>query len=260
MAVVLAVVNQKGGVGKSTTALNLSAVLARRGRRVLLVDLDPQGNATSGLGIPKDRLRSSVYDVLLRRLPLRAVLLPTAVEGLEVAPSTVELAGAEVELASEEDRAERLREALEGLRDRYDLVVLDCPPSLGLLTLNALVAADRALLPIQCEYYALEGLSLLLRTLDLVRGSLNPRLRMGGVVLTMYDPRTNLSEQVAREVRAFFGAEVFRTVIPRTVRLAEAPSYGQPIFLYDPNSRGAAAYEALAEEVAERLLGEEKDG
>jgi chromosome partitioning protein len=260
MAVVLAVVNQKGGVGKSTTALNLSAVLARRGRRVLLVDLDPQGNATSGLGIPKDRLRSSVYDVLLRRLPLRAVLLPTAVEGLEVAPSTVELAGAEVELASEEDRAERLREALEGLRDRYDLVVVDCPPSLGLLTLNALVAADRALLPIQCEYYALEGLSLLLRTLDLVRGSLNPRLRMGGVVLTMYDPRTNLSEQVAREVRAFFGAEVFRTVIPRTVRLAEAPSYGQPIFLYDPNSRGAAAYEALAEEVAERLLGEEKDG
>jgi chromosome partitioning protein len=224
------------------------------------VDLDPQGNATSGLGIPKDRLRSSVYDVLLRRLPLRAVLLPTAVEGLEVAPSTVELAGAEVELASEEDRAERLREALEGLRDRYDLVVVDCPPSLGLLTLNALVAADRALLPIQCEYYALEGLSLLLRTLDLVRGSLNPRLRMGGVVLTMYDPRTNLSEQVAREVRAFFGAEVFRTVIPRTVRLAEAPSYGQPIFLYDPNSRGAAAYEALAEEVAERLLGEEKDG
>ncbi|MDR7415600.1 MAG: ParA family protein [Armatimonadota bacterium] len=260
MAVVLAVVNQKGGVGKSTTALNLSAALARRGRKVLLVDMDPQGNATSGLGIPKDRLRASVYDVLLRRLPLRAVLLPTAVGGLEVAPSTVELAGAEVELAVEEDRAERLREALEGLRDRYDLVVVDCPPSLGLLTLNALVAADRALLPIQCEYYALEGLSLLLRTLELVRGSLNPQLRLGGVVLTMYDPRTNLSEQVAREVRAFFGEEVFRTVIPRTVRLAEAPSHGQPIFLYDPHSRGALAYEALAEEVAWRLWREERDG
>ncbi|MCS7173216.1 MAG: ParA family protein [Armatimonadetes bacterium] len=260
MAAVLAVVNQKGGVGKSTTALNLSAALARRGRRVLLVDLDPQGNATSGLGIPKEGLRSSVYDVLLRRLPLRAVLLPTAVDGLEVAPSTVELAGAEVELATEVDREGRLREALEGLRDRYDLVAVDCPPSLGLLTLNALVAADQALLPIQCEYYALEGLSLLLRTLELVRESLNPQLRVGGVVLTMYDPRTKLSEQVAREVRAFFGGEVFRTVIPRTVRLAEAPSHGQPIFLYDPHSRGAAAYDALAEEVAERLWGEGKDG
>ncbi|MDR5708935.1 MAG: ParA family protein [Armatimonadota bacterium] len=259
MAVVLAVVNQKGGVGKSTTALNLSAALARKGRRILLVDLDPQGNATSGLGIPKEGLRSSVYDVLLRRLPLRTVLLPTSVDGLEVAPSTVELAGAEVELATEEDRESRLRVALEALQHRYDLVVVDCPPSLGLLTLNALVAADLALLPIQCEYYALEGLSLLLRTLELVQRSLNPQLRMGGVVLTMYDPRTNLSEQVAREVRAFFGKEVFRTVIPRTVRLAEAPSHGQPIFLYDPHSRGAAAYEALAEEVAERLWGEGKD-
>ncbi len=256
MAIVLAVVNQKGGVGKSTTALNLSAALARKGRRVLLVDLDPQGNATSGLGIPKDRLRASVYEVLLRHLPLRAVVLPTAVEGLEVAPSTVELAGAEVELAGAEDRETRLREVLEEVQDRYDLIVVDCPPSLGLLTLNALAAADRALLPIQCEYYALEGLSLLLRTLDLVRNALNPGLRIGGVVLTMYDSRTNLSEQVAREVRAFFGEEVFRTVIPRTVRLAEAPSHGQPIFLYDPQSRGALAYEALAEEVAGRLWGE----
>ncbi len=256
MAIVLAVVNQKGGVGKSTTALNLSAALARKGRRVLLVDLDPQGNATSGLGIPKDRLRASVYEVLLRHLPLRAVVLPTAVEGLEVAPSTVELAGAEVELAGAEDRETRLREALEEVQERYDLIVVDCPPSLGLLTVNALAAADRALLPIQCEYYALEGLSLLLRTLDLVRNALNPGLRIGGVVLTMYDSRTNLSEQVAREVRAFFGQEVFRTVIPRTVRLAEAPSHGQPIFLYDPQSRGALAYEALAEEVAGRLWGE----
>jgi chromosome partitioning protein len=253
VGIVVAVVNQKGGVGKSTTAVNLSAAVARRGRRTLLVDLDPQGNATSGLGIPKERLRASVYDVLVHRLPLRAVSLRTAVEGLELVPSTVALAGAEVELVEVEGREERLRAALRPVLDRYDLILVDCPPSLGLLTVNALVAAHQVLLPIQCEYYALEGLSLLLQTIELVQRSLNPDLRIGGVVLTMYDGRTNLSEQVAREVRAFFGDRVYRTVIPRSVRLAEAPSYGLPISLYDPQSRGAQAYEALSEEVTARL-------
>lgn len=249
----MAVVNQKGGVGKSTTAVNLSAAVARRGHPTLLVDLDPQGNATSGLGIPKGRLRASVYDVLVRHLPLRAVSLPTAVEGLELVPSTVALAGAEVELVEVEGREERLREALRPVLGRYDLILVDCPPSLGLLTVNALVAAHQVLLPIQCEYYALEGLSLLLQTIQLVQRAFNPELQLGGVVLTMYDGRTNLSEQVAQEVRAFFGERVYRTMIPRTVRLAEAPSYGLPISLYDPQSRGAQAYEALAEEVAGRL-------
>jgi chromosome partitioning protein len=252
-SVVLAVANQKGGVGKTTTAVNLGAYLARSGWRVLVVDLDPQGNATSGLGVHRGYVRRSTYDCLLRDAPVRQVALPTELNGLDLLPSSRDLAGAEVELVDAPSRETRLRQALQPVRDRYDWILVDCPPSLGLLTLNALAAADGVLVPIQCEFYALEGLAQLVETVELVRASLNPALRVAAVVLTMYDPRTNLSEQVAREVRAHFGGRVARTVIPRSVRLAEAPSHGKPVMLYDPHSRGARAYEELAQELAESL-------
>lgn len=250
MSRVIAIVNQKGGVGKSTTAVNLAACLAADGHTTLLVDLDPQANTTSGVGIARDRESGSVYDLLLDGSDLATVVLPSQVAGLFVIPSTIHLAGAEVELAALVGRETRLRRALEGAE--YPLILLDCPPSLGLLTVNALTAASEALIPIQCEYYALEGLTQLLQSIELVKRHLNPVLEISGVLLTMYDSRTNLSDQVAAEVRRFFGERVYDTVIPRSIRLAEAPSHGKPITLYDPLSRGSQAYRSLAQEVISR--------
>ncbi|MDR7461628.1 MAG: ParA family protein [Armatimonadota bacterium] len=250
---ILALANQKGGVGKTTTAVNLGAYLARGRWRVLLVDLDPQGNATSGLGVHRDYVRLSTYDCLLRGASVKQAALPTELDGLDLLPSSVDLAGAEVELVDAPSRETRVRDALEPVKGSYDWILVDCPPSLGLLTVNALAAADGVLVPIQCEFYALEGLAQLVRTVELVKRTLNPRLHVAAVVLTMYDPRTNLSEQVAGEVRRYFGSCVARTVIPRSVRLAEAPSHGKPVMLYDPHSKGARAYEALAEELGTKL-------
>jgi chromosome partitioning protein len=249
---IITVVNQKGGVGKTTTAVNLSACLAERGLRCLLVDLDPQGNATSGLGVEKHGLVRSVYDLLLREVPAADVLRRQVIPNLDLIPANLDLSGAEVELVSAMSREFRLRQALADLAPRYDWVCIDSPPSLSLLTLNGLAAADRALIPIQCEYYALEGIAQLRKTLSLVRKHLNPSLTIAGVLLTLYDSRTNLSQQVAAEVRNYFADEVYQTVIPRNIRLSEAPSHGLPIHQYDPICRGAAAYEALAAEVARR--------
>ena len=249
---VVAIVNQKGGVGKSTTAINLAAYLAATGERLLVVDMDPQGNATSGLGVSPDS-NGCMYDVLLEGKPLQDVALKTNVEGMDVAPATINLVGAEVELVSTLAREFKLRRAIEKLPpEAYNRVLLDCPPSLDLLTLNALTAADEILIPVQCEYYALEGLTQLMQSIRMVREELNPRLRVGGVLLTMFDPRTNLAHQVADEVRSFFGERVFRTIIPRNVRLSEAPSFGMPIALYAPRSSGAAAYASVADEVLSR--------
>jgi chromosome partitioning protein len=246
------VVNQKGGVGKTTTAVNLTACLAERGVRCLLVDLDPQGNATSGMGVEKHALPRSIYDVLLREVPAVEVIRPQVIPNLDLLPANLDLSGAEVELVSAMSREFRLRQALSELTGRYDWVCIDSPPSLGLLTLNGLAGAHRTLIPIQCEYYALEGIAQLWKTLGLVRKHLNPGLSTAGVLLTLYDPRTNLSQQVAEEVRRHFHEQVYQTVIPRNIRLSEAPSHGQPIHRYDPHCRGAAAYAALAEEVIAR--------
>lgn len=247
---IIAIVNQKGGVGKSTTAVNLGACLAEAGHRTLLVDLDPQANATSGLGMPRDRESGSIYDLLLGEATLAGCVISTAVPNLDIVPSTINLAGAEVEMAGIMGRETLLRTALTGAS--YAFVLLDSPPSLGLLTINALTAASEALIPLQCEYYALEGLTQLLQSVELVRRHLNPSLEVSGVLLTMYDSRTNLSDQVASEVRRFFGERVYHTVIPRSVRLAEAPSHGKPITAYDPDSRGAKAYLELTKEVIAR--------
>ena len=249
---VIAVANQKGGVGKSTTAINLAAALAFQGERMLVVDLDPQGNATSGLGIDRAMIHASVYDVLLDGTPLEDVVEPTSVHDLYVLPATIDLAGAEIELVSVMSRELRLRDGLKAAEGEFDFVLIDCPPSLGLLTINALAAADEVLIPIQCEYYALEGLSQLLRNIDMVRVNLNPDLEVGGVVLTMYDARTKLAADVAAQVREYFGDATYRGVVPRSVRLSEAPSYGEPIEAFDPMSRGAIAYRELGREFRRR--------
>jgi len=245
----IAVANQKGGVGKTTTVINLAAYLADSGKRVLVVDSDPQGNTTTGLGIDKSLVDVSIYEVLVAGRSVIDALVPTSVVGLHLVPGTLNLAGAEIELLNEKDRSDKLRTALAPIVDRYDYVFIDCPPSLGVLTINALVCADAVLIPMQCEFFALEGLAQLLQTIELVRSRLNARLELEGLVLTMYDGRTNLAQQVAEEVRSHFGDKVFRTVIPRTVRLSEAPSYGQPILRYDPRSKAAEVYRALAKEM-----------
>ncbi len=252
-AVVYAVTNQKGGVGKTTTTVSLGAALAADGHDVLIVDLDPQGNATTGLGLRVVEGAPSTYRVVVDKMPIEDAAEPTAVRHLHIVPSSLDLAGAEIELVPQYSRETRLQVALDRVRDQYDVVLIDCPPSLGLLTVNALVAADKVLVPIQCEYYALEGLGQLMRTIEMVRSGLNHDLSLGGVLMTMYDARTNLSQQVVDEVRGHFGDLTFGTVIPRTVRLSEAPSYGQPITEFDPSSRGARAYQRLAREVARRL-------
>ncbi len=249
---ILAIINQKGGVGKSTTAINLSAALGELGKQVLLVDLDPQGNSSSGLGIEKSRVDNCIYDVLLNDVSIEDVIIPDVCEGLDVVPATINLAGAEVELVSEMARENRLKDAVGSLRGRYDYIFIDCPPSLGLLTINALVAADKLLIPIQCEFYALEGVTKLLDSMKRVKTRLNPTLDIFGVLMTMYDGRTTLSRQVVNEVRGYFNRLVFETLIPRTVKLSEAPSYGQPINLYDPTGKGAQAYMDLAKEVIAR--------
>jgi chromosome partitioning protein len=246
---IITVANQKGGVGKTTTSINLSACLARLGQRVLLVDIDPQGNSTSGLGVEKEGLSSSIYDVIINGVPTEQVIVPTKVEGLSLLPSNIQLVGAEIELTSMIAREHILRGVLTPLREAYDFIIIDCPPSLGLLTLNALTAADKILVPIQCEFFALEGLSQLINTVNIVGKRLNPSLSMEGVLLTMYDPRTNLSQQVVNEVKRFFNNKVYGTMIPRNVRLGEAPSFGLPIIMYDPTCSGARAYMQLAEEV-----------
>jgi chromosome partitioning protein len=249
---VTACTNQKGGVGKTTTVVNLAAFLALSGTSTLVIDIDPQGNATSGLGVDRRRLDRAVYDVIVDRVPLDEVIVGTSIDGLDLAPSTPALSGAEIELVEIAGRERRLAASLAGLGGRYERVLIDCPPSLGLLTVNALTAADGVLIPIQTEYYALEGLSALVNTIRLVREDLNPRLEIEGVLLTMYDARTNLSAQVAAEVRRHMNGTVYETVVPRSVRLSEAPSHGLPIAIYDPSSRGAVAYGALAAEVAAR--------
>lgn len=249
MGRILAIANQKGGVGKTTTAINLGTCLAELGRRVLLVDTDPQGNATTGLGIDKRQVAASIYNVMIEAMPVRDAVVPTQVAGMHLIPSSMDLAGAEIELVTQDRRERRLREALGEVRGRYDLILIDCPPSLGLLTLNALVAADGVLVPLQCEYYALEGLTQLLGTVERVRGSLNPGLDVDGIVLTMFDGRTNLSIQVADDVKRHYPRQVLRTVVPRNVRLSEAPSHGRPISRYDPRSRGSEVYRELAKEV-----------
>ncbi len=248
MGRVIAVANQKGGVGKTTTAVNLSTSLAKKGKKVILIDGDPQGNATSGLGVEKD-LDNSLYDVLVNEVDIKTTLQDTCVKTLKVCPSNMDLAGAEVELVSQMSREFRMKEKIDPIKDEYDYIIIDCPPSLGLITLNSFTAADSVLIPVQCEYYALEGLGQLLNTINLVKKHLNKNLEIEGAVLTMYDMRTNLSNQVVKEVKRYFDDKVYKTVIPRNIKLSEAPSFGMPIGLYDPKSKGARAYEKLAREV-----------
>ncbi|MBO1514955.1 ParA family protein [Metabacillus bambusae] len=249
MGKIIAIANQKGGVGKTTTSVNLGACLAYIGKRVLLVDVDPQGNATSGIGIEKADVEHCIYDILVDDVDVKEVIKQTAVENLDIIPATIQLAGAEIELVPTISREVRLKRALESVKHQYDYMVIDCPPSLGLLTINALTASDAVLIPVQCEYYALEGLSQLLNTVRLVQKHLNTELMIEGVLLTMLDARTNLGIQVIDEVKKYFQDKVYKTIIPRNIRLSEAPSHGQPIIIYDPRSRGAEVYLDLAKEV-----------
>ena len=248
MGKIISIANQKGGVGKTTTSINIAAILAKKGKKVLLIDTDPQGNATSGLGVNKEQ-EFSVYDVLVGDIEFEKTLQDTTVKNLKVCPSNINLAGAEVELVSMISREHRLKEGLEQVKDKFDYIIIDCPPSLGLITLNAFTASDSVLIPVQCEYYALEGLGQLLNTINLVRKHLNKSLQIEGAVLTMYDVRTNLSNQVVKEVKKYFENKVYKTVIPRNVKLSEAPSYGMPITVYDPKSKGAKCYEKLVREI-----------
>lgn len=247
MGKIVSIANQKGGVGKTTTAINLSTILAKKGKKVLLIDADPQGNATSGLGVEKE-VENSVYDILVSDVGVKETLQDTKVNNLKICPSNINLAGAEVELVSMMSREQRLKEKLDEVKDDFEYIIIDCPPSLGLITLNAFTASDSVLIPVQCEYYALEGLGQLINTINLVKKHLNKSLVIEGAVLTMYDMRTNLSNQVVKEVKRYFGDKVYKTVIPRNVKLSEAPSYGMPISLYDPRSKGAKCYEKLAKE------------
>ena len=248
MGKVISIANQKGGVGKTTTTVNLGTILAKKGKKVLLIDTDPQGNATSGLGITKE-IENSTYDILVGDVELSEVVQESAVKNLKACPSNISLAGAEVELVSMMSREQRLKTKLDVIKDEFDYILIDCPPSLGLITLNAFTASDSVLIPVQCEYFALEGLGQLLNTVNLVKKHLNKNLEIEGALLTMYDARTNLSNQVVKEVKKYFENKVYKTVIPRNVRLSEAPSYGMPITIYDPRSKGAKAYEKFAKEL-----------
>ncbi len=254
MGKVIAVANQKGGVGKTTTAVNLSACLGKRGKKTLIIDIDPQGNTTSGLGVDPRSVELSIYDCIIDDVKMSEVILKTDFDNLWICPSNINLAGAELELVAKEDREYVLKRAIAEIKDKFDFILIDCPPSLGLITLNSFTATDSILVPIQCEYYALEGLSQLTNTIKMVKKRLNPELSMEGVLPTMFDARTNLSIQVVDEVKKFFGNKVYGTVIPRSVRLAEAPSFGQPITEYDKHSRGAECYMDLADEVIERNI------
>ncbi len=251
MGKIIAITNQKGGVGKTTTAVNLSAYLAEFGKRILLVDVDPQGNATSGLGIAKEEIVYSTYELIIRKQDIGDVIISTDITHLDIIPANIQLAGAEIELVNILSRETVLKKSLSKITGEYDYIIIDAPPSLGLLTVNALSAATHVIIPVQAEYYALEGLTQLLRTIDLVKEHINPELEIMGLLITMYDKRTNISQEVAAQAKGYFGEKVFKTVIPRSVRLSEAPSFGKPINLYDPVSRGALAYRELAKEVME---------
>ena len=251
MGRVISIANQKGGVGKTTTSINISTILAKKGKKVLLIDADPQGNATSGIGMEK-KTEKSIYDVIIEETKIEEVAVETQVKNLKICPSNINLAGAEVELVSMMSREYRLKERIEEEKENYDYIIIDCPPSLGLITLNAFTASDSVLIPVQCEYYALEGLEQLMNTVNLVKKHLNKELELEGAVLTMYDARTNLSNQVVKEVKNYFEDKVYKTVIPRNVRLSEAPSFGMPISLYDPKSKGAKCYDKLVKEILKK--------
>ncbi len=248
MGKIISIANQKGGVGKTTTAINLSTIIAKKGKKVLMIDADPQGNASSGVGIDRDNIEVSVYDILINEIEVDEVVKKTNIKNLNICPSNINLAGAEVELVSVMSREQRLKEKLDKIKADYDFIIIDCPPSLGLITLNAFTASDSVLIPVQCEYYALEGLGQLLNTINLVKKHLNKNIEIEGALLTMYDIRTNLSNQVVKEVKKYFNDKVYKNVIPRNVKLSEAPSYGMPISIYDPRSKGAKSYEKFVKE------------